>query len=74
MQERMYNVIKYHRIGSENFDYLLRKNDVIKMGRVKLKIKNIVNVDKKKDKEMKQKRRQQRILNYIDRKRNAEQE
>jgi hypothetical protein len=57
MQERMYNVIKYHRINQEPMDYLLKKNDVMKMGRVKLKVKTIVNVEKNKEKEKKQKRR-----------------
>jgi len=40
MKERMYNVVRYQNIISSNkkLDYLLKKNDIIKMGRVKIKV------------------------------------
>ena len=38
-------------------DYLLKKNDIIKLGRVKLKIKDVYLRDKVKQREKRQKRR-----------------
>lgn len=36
----MYNVVRYQNIISskKKLDYLLKKNDIIKMGRVKIKV------------------------------------
>ena len=43
MRERMYNVVRFLKVQSQmrKQDYQLKKNDVIKMGRVKLKVKAI---------------------------------
>ena len=40
MKERMYNVVRYQNIitSKKKLDYLLKKNDIVKMGRVKIKI------------------------------------
>lgn len=68
MSELMFNVVKYQRINNDQVDFLLKKNDIIKMGRVKLKVKNIVNVEKTKLKDKVKRRRKRRIKNYIERK------
>lgn len=67
MMERMYNVVKYQRINNEQVEFLLRKNDIIKMGRVKLKVKNIVNIERNKLKEKMKQRRKKRLQNYVER-------
>lgn len=47
MQERMYNVIRYNRVDkSMPQNYLIKKHDIIKMGRVKIKVKDFYSVDK----------------------------
>jgi hypothetical protein len=45
--------------------YRLSKNDIIKMGRVKLKVSNIKVVKEDKQKEAKQKRREKRVKEAI---------
>jgi hypothetical protein len=48
MKERMYNVIRYLKQNStkNKQDYLLKKHDIIKIGRVKLKVSTTFNKDK----------------------------
>lgn len=43
MKERMYNAVRFLKRNNNIIqqDYLLKKHDVIKMGRVKLKVKDI---------------------------------
>ena len=55
MRERMYNVVRLIKIHSQmmNQDYKLKKNDVIKMGRVKHKVKAIHIIEKIKVREQK---------------------
>lgn len=49
MEERMFNVVKFLIIGNnENSqDYQIKKNDLLKMGRIKFKVKTIVNKSEK---------------------------
>jgi len=67
MQERMYNVVRFSKDmnKSKKCDYHLTKNDVIKMGRVKLKVASIHN--KKEDRLIKKriKRRKERVSEAI---------
>jgi hypothetical protein len=48
MCERMYNVVRFLQYKNEAgvHDFMLKKNDIIKMGRVKIKVKHIHNQDK----------------------------
>lgn len=65
MKERMYSVVRFLK-RDENAaaeDYLLKKNDIVKMGRVKVKIKHIHSQNWVKVKDRKLKRRQKRIEN-----------
>jgi hypothetical protein len=59
MRERMYNVVRFLKVQSQmrKQDYQLKKNDVVKMGRVKLKVKAIHINDKIKVREQKVARR-----------------
>jgi hypothetical protein len=59
MKERMYNVVRFLKLKDENTvqDYLLKKNDIIKMGRVKIKVKQIHIEDKVKLRHLKVERR-----------------
>ena len=43
MVERMYNVVRFMQFKNDaaSHDFLLKKNDIIKMGRVKIKVKHI---------------------------------
>jgi len=65
MKERMYSVVRF--LKNQNnvaaLDYKLSKNDIIKMGRVKLKIKHIHIEDKVKIRNKKLKRRKERVEN-----------
>ena len=63
MQERMYNVIRYQKIKGDTIDSLLKNNDVLKMGRVKLKVKKIVNAERQKLMTKRFKRRKERLEN-----------
>ena len=59
MKERMYSVVRFLK-RDENAaaeDYLLKKNDIVKMGRVKVKIKHIHSQNWVKVKDRKLKRR-----------------
>lgn len=49
MEERMFNVVKFLIIGNnENSqDYQIKKNDLLKMGRIKFKVKSVVNKSEK---------------------------
>lgn len=39
----MYNIVRFLKAGSKlkDRDFLLKKNDIVKMGRIKLKVQNI---------------------------------
>jgi hypothetical protein len=43
MRERMFNIVRFLKAGPElkGRDYLLKKNDVVKMGRIKFKVQNV---------------------------------
>jgi len=72
MQERMYNAVRYQRtnrgLESKKYDYLLKKNDVIKMGRVKLKVNTNFGQKKNIARDLKIRRRARRIKDAIDEK------
>ena len=63
MKERMYNVVRFLKVNQESTkqNYTLKKNDVIKMGRIKLKVREVHH--KERDTRFKErlKRRQHRI-------------
>ena len=63
MKERMYNVIRYlkHNTTKNKQDYLLKKNDVIKIGRDKLKVSTIYIKEKTERREQRVRRRKQRL-------------
>ena len=63
MRERMYNVIRYLKQNStkNKQDYLLKKNDVIKIGRVKLKVSQIYSKVKFENREKRIVRRKERV-------------
>mmetsp|Transcript_33032 Transcript_33032/g.50614 ORF Transcript_33032/g.50614 Transcript_33032/m.50614 type:complete len:116 (-) Transcript_33032:2366-2713(-) len=63
MRERMYNVVKYMKIPNSRHqsDYMLKKNDVIKMGRVKLRVKEIFIAGKARYRNRKKERRKKRL-------------
>lgn len=63
MCERMYSVVRFMQFKQDlgSHDFLLKKNDVIKMGRVKVKVKHIHNQNKVKVREQRQKRRLERL-------------
>ena len=65
MRERRYNVVRFLKVQShvKKQDYQLKKNDVIKMGRVKLKVKDIHISEKLKLREQRIQRRKQRLEN-----------
>lgn len=59
----MYNVIRYLKQNStkNKQDYLMKKNDIIKIGRVKFKVSQICIKDKIQRREQRVKRRKQRV-------------
>lgn len=64
MHERMYNVVRFMNNGSglnKKKDYLLKKNEVIKMGRVKLRVSAVYIQEKVKTRERRTKRRKERV-------------
>jgi len=70
MRERMYHVIKHLKYSAgadaelatyQKHNYLLKKNDIIKLGRVKLKVKSIYNKDRAQAREKCEKRRKARL-------------
>jgi hypothetical protein len=61
MQERLYNAIRYQRHSSKKYDHMLKKNDVIKMGRVKLKVHTIYDKKQASTCNMKFRRRIKRV-------------
>jgi len=63
MRERMYNVIRFIQFKNEEGvqDFVLKKNDIIKMGRVKIKIKHIHKKGKVELRAIRQKRRIERL-------------
>jgi hypothetical protein len=65
MKERMYNVVRFLKMQNSMAvqEYQLKKNDIIKMGRVKLKIKLIHYSDKVKLRNMRLVRRKKRLQN-----------
>jgi hypothetical protein len=70
MRERMYNVVRFQKIIStkRKQDYLLKKNDIIKMGRVKIKVNQIHIKQRLKDREIRTKRHQERVKMEIEKK------
>lgn len=68
MRERMYNVVRFMKIQDyrDNPEYLLKKNDVIKIGRVKLRVKVFHSTRKSKFNKKKVERRKQRLANERD--------
>lgn len=52
MEERMFNVTKFLIVGNnkQSHDYLIKKNDVLKMGRIKFKVKSVTNKNEKNQK------------------------
>lgn len=63
MQERLYTVVRFlqHKDSPAIKDYQLKKNDVIKIGRVKVKVKQIFSKDKAKQRKLKAERHLQRL-------------
>ena len=63
MRERMYNVVRFLKRNNNIIqqDYLLKKHDIIKMGRVKLKVKEIYSTKKIQARKIKEKRHRKRI-------------
>lgn len=64
MHERMYNVVRFMNNGNglnKRKDYLLKKNEVIKMGRVKLRVSAVYIQEKVKTRERRIKRRKERV-------------
>ena len=63
MKERMYNAVRFLKRNNNILqqDYLLKKNDVVKMGRVKLKVKEIYLTEKHDARKVKEKRHKKRL-------------
>ena len=70
MKERMYNVVRYQNIitSKKKLDYLLKKNDIVKMGRVKIKINQIFIKQKVQDRNDRIKRRKERVQAELEKK------
>ena len=68
MKERMYNVIRYLKQNStkNKQDYLLKKNDIIKVGRVKLKVSTNFNNEKITLREKKAARKNKKLNNKLE--------
>jgi hypothetical protein len=60
--ERMYLVVRSVKQGEKKLDYKLQKNDIIKLGRVKFKVKEIRIKAKEDEKERKRRRREKYLL------------
>ena len=66
----MYNVVRYQNIitTKKKLDYLLKKNDIIKMGRVKIKVAQTFIKQKAQDRNDRIKRRKERVLAELEKK------
>ena len=63
MEERMFNVVKFLIVGNneKSQDYQIKKNDLLKMGRIKFKVKAVVNKAQKSQKLKQADRRKHRL-------------